>query len=145
AVNDKSVVIPAPPLLRMCPENNGAARRSCRESFGIKTTDLLLAYFGYIYPGKGVETLFKAFRILSEQRSNVQLIMIGGDIDLRDHFSYIREVHMMPKQMGIDDKIKWTGAYAWDSDEGSGYLRTADICVLPFDSGVSLHNSSFAA
>ena len=145
AVNDKSVLIPAPPLLRMCPENNGAARRRCRESFGIKTTDLLLAYFGYIYPGKGVETLFKAFRVLSAQRSNVRLMMVGGDIDLRNHVSYIREVHMMPKEMGIDDKIKWTGGYAWDSDDASGYLRTADICVLPFDGGVSLHNSSFAA
>jgi polysaccharide biosynthesis protein PslF len=145
SVNDKSVLIPAPPLLRMCPENNGEARRRCRESFGIKTTDLLLAYFGYIYPGKGVETLFKAFRILSGQQSNVRLIMVGGDIDLRNHFSYIREIHTMPKQMGIDDKIKWTGGYAWDSDEASVCLRTADICVLPFDSGVSLHNSSFAA
>jgi polysaccharide biosynthesis protein PslF len=145
AVNDKSVLIPAPPLLRMCPENNGAARQSRRESFGIKTTDPLLAYFGYIYPGKGVETLFKAFRVLSAQRNNVRLMMVGGDIDLRNHFPYLREVHMMPKQMGIDDKIKWTGEYAWDSDQASGYLRTADICVLPFDSGVSLHNSSFAA
>jgi glycosyltransferase involved in cell wall biosynthesis len=144
-VNDKSVVIPSPPLLRMCPENNGAARQCLRESLGIKPADLLLAYFGYVYPGKGVETLFKAFKVLSTQRSNVRLMMVGGDIELRNHSSYIREIHEMPKEMGIDDKVKWTGGYAWDSDEGSGYLRAADVCVLPFDSGVSLHHSSFAA
>jgi glycosyltransferase involved in cell wall biosynthesis len=144
-VNDKSVLIPAPPLLRMCPENNGAARQRWRELLGITPADLLLAYFGYVYPGKGVETLFKAFKIVSAQRNNVRLIMVGGDIDLRNTSAYIREIHLMPKQMGIDDKIKWTGGYAWDSDQASGYLRTADICVLPFDSGVSLHNSSFAA
>jgi len=144
-VSDKSVLIPAPPLLRMCPENNGAARQRCREFLGIKPADLLLVYFGYVYPGKGVETLIKAFKILSVQRCNVWLIMVGGDIDLTNTSAYIREIHMMPKKMGIGDKIKWIGGYAWDSDEASGYLRTADLCVLPFDSGVSLHNSSFAA
>jgi len=144
-LNDKSVVIPSPPLLRMCPENNGVTRKRFRELLDIKPADLLLAYFGYIYPGKGVETLFKAFRVLSAQRGNVRLIMVGGDINLRNISVYLREIHMMPKEMGIDDKIKWTGGYAWDSDEASCYLRTADICVLPFDSGVSLHNSSFAA
>ena len=51
----------------------------------------------------------------------------------------------MPEELGIDDKVKWTGGYAWNSDEASGYLRAADVCVLPFDTGVSLHNSSFAA
>ena len=135
AINDKSVLIPAPPLLRMCPENNGTTRQRCRELLGVKPADLLLAYFGYVYPGKGVETLFKAFKILSMHRGNVRLIMVGGDIDLRNTSAYLREIHMMPKEMGIDDKIKWTGGYAWDSDDASGYLRTADICVLPFDSG----------
>jgi polysaccharide biosynthesis protein PslF len=144
-VDDKSVVIPTPPLLRMCPENNGVTRKRFRELLDIKPADFLLAYFGYIYPGKGVETLFKAFRVLSAQRGNVRLIMVGGDINLRNISVYLREIHMMPKEMGIDDKIKWTGGYAWDSDEASCYLRAADICVLPFDSGVSLHNSSFAA
>lgn len=143
--NDKSVLIPAPPLLRMRPENNGAARQRWRELLGVKPADLLLAYFGYVYPGKGVETLFKAFKMVSAQRNNVRLIMVGGDIDLRNNSAYIREIHLMPKEMGIDDKIQWTGGYAWDSDQASGYLRTADVCVLPFDSGVSLHNSSFAA
>jgi glycosyltransferase involved in cell wall biosynthesis len=144
-VDDKSVVIPTPPLLRMSPEDNGAARQRWREYFGIKPADLMFAYFGYIYPGKGVETLFKAFKIASSQRSNIRLIMVGGDIQLRNHSSYIREIHRMPEEMGIDDKVKWTGGYAWNSDEASGYLRAADVCVLPFDTGVSLHNSSFAA
>ena len=144
-VNDKSVLIPSPPLLRMRPENNGATRQRFRELQGVEPTDTLLVYFGYIYPGKGVETLFKAFKMLSLQRANVRLMMVGGDIELKNHASYIQDIHRMPKEMSIDDKVKWTGGYAWDSDEGSGYLRAADICVLPLDGGISLHHSSFAA
>lgn len=144
-VNDKSVLIPSPPLMRMIPESNGAARQRGREFLGINSADSVLAYFGYVYPGKGVETLFKAFKILNAQRADVRLMMVGGDIELKNHSNYIQEIHRLPKEMGIDDKVKWTGGYAWDSDAGSGYLRAADICVLPFDGGVSLHNSSFAA
>jgi glycosyltransferase involved in cell wall biosynthesis len=145
AVVDKSVLIPPPPLLRVSPENNGVTRQSFRERLGINRDDWVIVYFGYIYPGKGVETLFKAFKILSAQRADVRLMMVGGDIELKNHSSYIREIHRMPKAMGIHDKVTWTGGYAWDSDEGSGYLRAADICVLPVDSGISLHHSSFAA
>ena len=146
-VNDKSVLIPPPPIMRISPENNGTPRQRRREALGVKPEDFLLAYFGYIYPGKGVETLFKAFRIVSNQRSNVRLMMVGGIIEseFEIRHSSPQEMYELPRQLGIDDKVTWTGEYAWDSDEASGYLRAADICVLPFDSGVFLNNSSFAA
>jgi glycosyltransferase involved in cell wall biosynthesis len=51
----------------------------------------------------------------------------------------------LSKQLGLDDKIIWTGEYSWDSDVASLYLRAADIGILPFDRGVRLNNSSFAA
>jgi len=61
------------------------------------------------------------------------------------HSRYAEEIHELSEQMGLDGKVKWTGEYAWDSHEASVYLRSADICVLPFDTGVQLNNSSFAA
>ena len=144
-VNSKSVLIPAPPIMRMCPENDGEGRRLRREALGLRPNDFLVVYFGYIYPGKGVETLLKAFRIVSAQRGNVRLLMVGGSMEFPNSPSYSQEIRGMPKQLGIDDRVAWTGEYAWDSDEASGYLRAADVCVLPFDMGVSVHNSSFAA
>lgn len=145
SVSSKSVVIPAPPIMRMCPEYDGEGRRLRRQALGVKPDDFLIAYFGYIYPGKGVETLLKAFLTVTARRSNVRLIMVGGNIELRDQRAYMQEIREIPKRMGIDDKVTWTGGYAWDSDEPSGYLRAADLSVLSFDDGVSLHHSSFAA
>jgi glycosyltransferase involved in cell wall biosynthesis len=146
-VAGKSIVIPPPPLLYICPEDGGAPRQRGRERIGVKAGDFVIAYFGFIYPNKGVETLLQAFRLLSDQRSNARLILVGGIIALEfpNRPSYAQEIRELPKRLAIDDKVTWTGEYAWDSDEASVYLRAADLCVLPFDTGVQLNNSSVAA
>jgi glycosyltransferase involved in cell wall biosynthesis len=145
AANSKSVLIPPAPIMRMYPENNGTARQRGREILGVKTEDFLIAYFGYIYPGKGVETLLRAFHLVSRRSVNVWLIMVGGIVEFPDRPSYAQEMHELPKRLGIDDRVIWTGEYEYESDEASLYLRAADACVLPFDSGVYLNNASFAA
>lgn len=136
AVDGKSVLIPPPPILRMS-RGDGTARQRGRDRLAVKPGQFLLAYFGYIYPGKGVDTLLRAFRLVRERRSDVRLAIIGGFHD--------QPTHDLAVQLGIDDKVVWTGEYDWDSDEASVYLRAADACVFPFDVGVRLNNSSFAA
>jgi polysaccharide biosynthesis protein PslF len=144
-MKNKSMLIPPPPLLRICSDDDGMIRKHKREALGVKSDDFLLVYFGYIYPTKGLETLLKAFLMVSNQRSNVRLVILGGSMAFPERPSYGQEIREMAKQMGIDDKMIWTGGYEWDSNEPSVYLRAADVCVLPFDRGVSVHNTSFAA
>jgi len=143
-VSKKIAVIPPPPLIRVKPANNGASRQHTREALGVKPDEIIVAYFGYVYSGKGVDTLFRAFQILTNQRRNLRLLMIGA-MQPSNNVPYLRELYKLAQQLGIDSKIIWTGEYAWDSDDGSGYLQAADACVLPFDKGVSLNRSSFAA
>jgi len=111
----------------------------------VQPDDVLIAYFGYIYANKGVETLLRAFQIVSNQRSNVRLMMIGGNTGPANNFSYAREIYDLGKTLGIADKIIWTGEYASDSDEASVYLHSADACVFPFNEGVTLNRSSLGA
>jgi glycosyltransferase involved in cell wall biosynthesis len=139
----KTVLIPPPPLLRLCPDSNGLVRQRKRESFGVGADDFLLIYFGYVYRAKGLDTLLEAFLRVSKRRSNVRLVIAGGS--LPGTLSYAHEIRAMAKQRGLDDKVIWTGGYDWDSEEPSHCLSAADICVLPFERGVSIHNSSFAA
>jgi polysaccharide biosynthesis protein PslF len=141
----KSVVIPPPPIMRLCPENDGVSRQRGRRTLGVQPDDFLIAYFGYIYVNKGVETLLRAFHIVSKQRNHVRLIMIGGSIGLSNNPSYAQEIYKLAKTLGIDDKVIWTGEYAWDSDEASVYLHSADACVLPFNDGVTLNRSTLGA
>lgn len=153
-LSQKSVVIPPPPLMRICPENNGAPRKRGRQMLGVKPNDFLIAYFGYVDPTKGVETLLRAVQMLSSERSNVHLVMVGGGRGSPNAYQgkrlevigdYERQMCELAEHLGIAGKVTWAGGYAWDSDEASVYLRASDACVLPFDRGIALNRSSFAA
>jgi glycosyltransferase involved in cell wall biosynthesis len=142
-LDGQTMLIPPPPLLRLCPDGTGIVRRRKRESLGVAPEDVLLIFFGYVYRGKGLETLFRSLRAVSQQRKNVHLLIAGGSIP--GTLSYAEELRGLASQLGVADRVTWTGGYEWDSEEPSHYLQAADICVLPFDRGVSIHNSSFAA
>jgi glycosyltransferase involved in cell wall biosynthesis len=144
-LNGKGIVIPPPPLLRMAPENNGATRQGSRQALGVKPDDFLIAYYGYLYKEKGIETLIKAFSIIRSERRNTRLVMIGGNVGETDGGSYVDAINSLAKDLGIANEITWTGKYDTNSDEASRYLRAADACVFPFNYGVTLNRSSVAA
>ena len=144
-LNGKGMVIPPPPLLRMSPENNGAARQHGRQALGVKPDEFLIAYYGYLYREKGIETLIKAFHMTKGERHNTRLVMIGGNGGESQGSSYVATIKNLANGLGIADEIIWTGKYAETSDEASRYLRAADACVFPFSYGVTLNRSSVAA
>jgi glycosyltransferase involved in cell wall biosynthesis len=145
-VNQKSVLIPPPPIMRMS-SDNGLSRQRGREKLGVKPDEHLLVYYGYVYPGKGIDTLLRAFQLLSERRNGLRLVMAGGILESGspERAAYAQEIRELPKRLGIEDKVFWTGELAPDTEDASVYLHAADVCVLPFDAGVFLNNSSFAA
>jgi polysaccharide biosynthesis protein PslF len=145
-VTGKTVLIPPPPIMKISSEQDGATRRETRKGFGLSEYDFLFAYFGYVYPGKGVETLLDAFQLVLRQHRNARLLILGGFLakTFADQPNYAQQLVKMPKQLGIEDAVIWFGEYAADSDEASRCLRAADACVLPMDSGIQLNNSSFA-
>ena len=144
-IKSKTLVIPPPPIMRVTDDTDEASRQHTREMLGVKPEDFVLAYYGYIYPDKGIETLLKAFRIINDQRSNTRLVMIGASLGSSHDSSYLTGIHQLANDLGIRGSIAWTGEYESDSDKGSLYLRAADSCVLPFDNGVTLNRSSIAA
>jgi glycosyltransferase involved in cell wall biosynthesis len=131
--------------MEIAPGNNGLTRERGRKLLGVKPEEFLLLYFGYIYQGKGIETLLQAFQTVTHLGRPVRLGLVGGEVALPARPHYGQEMRALSKHLGIDDKVIWTGGYAWDSDEASVYLRAADACILPFDKGIQLNNSSFAA
>jgi glycosyltransferase involved in cell wall biosynthesis len=145
-VSAKSVLIPPPPNMVVKSENDGSVRKRGRERLGVKDDEFLITYLGYIYPTKGLETLLKAFQIVNNERKKARLVLVGGSTEeYSSHGTYENEMHELSTQLGLESKVTWTGEYSWDDGEASVYLRAADICILPFDSGVYLNNSSFSA
>ena len=144
-VSKKTVLIPPPIIMPLAPVDS-ETRRIQREQLGVTTGETLLAYFGYVYRGKGIETLFKAFHLLCEQRKDVKMALIGGGAIVASDSTdpYVLELRDLMRALNIEDKVRFTGGFSWDSDQGSRYLRAADVAVLPFDQGVYLNNSSLA-
>lgn len=148
-LDPKCVLIPPPPLMRMSENSNGAARRRGRDLLKIASDEFLVAYFGYLYPGKGIETLLKAVQLAAEHKKNLRLIIIGGDNEVvlkrSNHSHYADALHSAARAANIEGRTIWTGYTPPESDIASVYLRAADACVLPFDDGVFLNRSSFAS
>jgi glycosyltransferase involved in cell wall biosynthesis len=144
-VCEKSILIPPPPLLPMSAPGLESRRRG-RQALGLAEEDFVFAYFGRLRNGKGLETLIEALGHLLARQANVKLAIIGGaDIDWSGDGWTPAHLHDLARALGIADRIVWSGEYSRDSDIGSAYLRAADVAVLPFDYGVDLNNSSFAA
>jgi len=149
SVEKKTVLIPPPALLQVCKEENGAARQRGRDRLRVGINEFLVAYFGYLFPGKGIETLLEAIRIVNQAHRDIYLVLVGGsnEVMLRSHKrpNYARELERLSEQLHIADKVRFTGYYPSESDHGSLCLRAADACVLPFDEGVRVNRSSVAA
>lgn len=143
---EKVVVIPPSPNVLVCPEADGAARLRGRARLGVGAEEFVIAFFGYVYPKKGIETLLEAFQIVRRDRSKARLVFIGGtnDIDAEVSQRYWDEMQRLCRELGVADKTTWTGAFKSEGEEGSLYLRAADVCVLPLLKGVQLNNSSFS-
>jgi glycosyltransferase involved in cell wall biosynthesis len=145
SVTSRIMVIPPPPIMVLTQEDGGAARSRGRKLLGLKANEFVILYFGYFSPGKGIETLLKAFQLVSQGISDLKLLMVGGDPDNSKGSSYSQKMRDLGCELGLNDKIIWAGGYSSDSDEASVSFRASDACVLPFDDGVALNRSSVAA
>lgn len=144
-LNEKLVLIPPPPLMPIVEVSKSAARKK----LSLDMQDLVVVYLGYLYPSKGIETLLESFKLALDKNGNLRLVIVGGspDMVLRNagRTNYAEEMHTLAHDLGVADKIIWTGDFTFDSEMPSLYLRAADLAVMPWDSGVHLNNSSFGA
>jgi glycosyltransferase involved in cell wall biosynthesis len=145
-VGRKCALIPPPANMCMSPDTAESRERG-RTALGIPSDEFLFAYIGFVYPGKGIDTLLHAFRTLSTRRDRVRLAIIGGSLarEFPDQPNYLDDVRRLAVDLGVAGQVVWTGEYGWDDDVASTYLRAADVCVLPFETGVKLNNSSFSS
>ena len=144
-------VTPPPPLLTFSPHPPATSRRHGRRQLGFDEQTLLLGHFGYIYPRRGLETLIEAFGRLkmAADTPSFKLVIIGGSaaglLQATGRPDYLGELGELARQRGLAGDITWAGYIDGDCDALSNALHALDGCVLPFENGVHLNNSSFAA
>jgi len=145
----KCSVMPPPPIMRVASGVDAVTRRRLEEKYGLAEHELTLAFYGYIYPGKGVETLFASLKQLLNSGRKVNLLLIGdvpeqSALDRAGRSKYLADIRSVAKQLGVDSAVRWVGYSDSQSELPSQLLQLSDMCVMPFDSGVMLNNSSFS-
>ncbi len=109
--------------------------------WNIDPNSTLLSFFGFILEGKGIEVLFLALKQLLKQNLKVKLVMIGGINDIVGKEKYCQSMQELANNLEIGNSVVWTG-FCSDED-ASRLLRISDICVLPYDEGLSMRRGTF--
>lgn len=133
---NKIKVIPAPPIMRVASScSEIPIRTRGRNILGVDNKQIVISNFGHLYRMKGLETFLESLKHVSR---DVRVLIIGGAGDV----SYLEKLKEICRTTGVDGQVLWLG-YCID-ELASIYLSASDICVLPFNDGVRLNNSSFA-
>jgi glycosyltransferase involved in cell wall biosynthesis len=108
---------------------------SPREGFALDDHDgaLTIGYFGYWYPGKGVETLLDALAILRSRRVPVRAHLWGTaspTAGLSRGEAYTRHIRNMAEELVLGDHVEFEGFLA--SSEVTANLQQCDAIVLPY-------------
>jgi polysaccharide biosynthesis protein PslF len=151
AIADRGWLLPPPPLVPTDRVREGATRSTSRARLGLADSTFVLAFFGYVYPGKGVETLLQALSRLHKSGRDVALLMVGGGRgetttspgDDR-HAEFGERLRQQSRDLGLDGRVHWLAGYASGADGPAEDLLAADAAALPFDDGVELRRSSVA-
>lgn len=113
-----------------------------------KTSDLInIAYFGSVYPGKGIERLLKIWKTIKENdKEGIFCFTIIGEINPNNenHFSeYHKKIYVMLEQYGLKNSIRITGYI--EDDQVSKEMFQTDIAMLLYEDGLTLRRGSFIA
>jgi glycosyltransferase involved in cell wall biosynthesis len=122
----------------------GLSSSDARQTLGVERDRLIIVFFGFIHPVKGIETLLEAAAIVRQALPHLRVWLIGGVHSLalrgREADSYETAVRRDIDRLGLTETVVLTG-YLSDQ-EVAVRLRAADIAVLPFNRGVTLKSGT---
>lgn len=126
--------------------NRQVARQTLQQTYGWNDT-AIIAFFSFLHPVKGIETLLSAFQQVVKTQPDARLLLIGGVESLalpaEQAKRYWQKLQTQIQQLNLTNLVQMTGYLA--ADQVSLYLTAADLGVLPFHTGVTLKSGSLLA
>lgn len=133
--------------IRVLASDVAAARARLRERLAWAPDAPVIAYFGFLHPVKGLETLLGAFAQVLRREPGARLLLIGGAESLAlegDRArSYAAGLRALAQELGVASAVRFTG-YLPEALV-SEHLAGADVGVLAFNQGVTLKSGSLMA
>lgn len=146
-LGDRLYRIPIAANIEVAPIQQEAAQQALRQTCNWPTDTDVIAFFGFLHPVKGLETLLSAFKQLTATKPRARLLVIGGieSLALRGEQAtqYYHKLHTLISELGLGHRVHLTGYLP--ADDASRYLAGTDVGVLPFNPGVTLKSGSLLA
>lgn len=145
--------IPSPAPLQKIPIGSNiqvhastpAVRAAGRAARGYSEQSLVIGYFGFLNRSKGGLTLVRTLAELVQQGHDARLLMIGEKVGASDptNDAYLQEVEALVQQLGLMDRVQWTGHLA--DAAVSDVLHLVDVLLMPYVDGASLRRGTLMA
>jgi glycosyltransferase involved in cell wall biosynthesis len=124
--------------------DRGAARGEVRAELGLAPDAVLLAFFGFVHPVKGVRYLAEAVAALRAEGRDVHALVVGGFESLAlpadEAVAFESELRGQIAAAGAREHLHVTGFL--EPEQVSRLLAAADVGVLPFTHGVTAKSGS---
>ncbi|MBW4582116.1 MAG: glycosyltransferase [Tildeniella nuda ZEHNDER 1965/U140] len=144
AFDDRIHRLAIAPNIEVTPIDQTTARQTLRQTCNWSNETEIIAFFGFLHPVKGLETLLVAFKQIIATKPHVRLLLIGGVESLalvgEQAATYWHKLHTLVTTLGLDGNVHFTGYIS--AEAASRYLAGADLGVLPFHHGVTLKSGS---
>lgn len=143
-LNQRVFRIPIAANVEVAPIEREKARQVLRQTCNWSDDAQVIAFFGFLHPVKGLETLLSAFKQVVSVQSQARLLLVGGveSLALRGEHAtnYWNKLHALVTELGLEQIVHLTGYLS--ADVASRYLAGADVGVLPFNHGITLKSGS---
>jgi glycosyltransferase involved in cell wall biosynthesis len=123
------------------PGPRDVVRARVRAGLGLLPDAPLIAHFGFVYPGKGIETLLGAARRLRERGVPFTLVMVGGGWPGAD--AYPAALQASAQANGLGEAVRWQGHV--DAAAVDALLTAADAGAFPYDDGIAARRGTLIA
>ncbi len=100
--------------------------------------ELVVGYWGFLRPDKGVESLLEAFAQVL--RTRPAALVLAGDPGPENE--YAASLRTLAEKLGISGATRYTGPLP--ADRLSAELLSFDACVLPFREGLTQNRGTYA-
>lgn len=108
------------------------ARAASRAALGLPADVPLLVFFGFVWPGKGLELLIDAFAEIARRVPDALLLVAGWTRKRSlEGAAYMRWLRARAAWRGIRGRVRFTGGYVPD-DQVDAVFGAADVVALPY-------------
>lgn len=130
--------------IEVAPIQRQLAGQLLRKNCNWSEDTVVVTFFGFLHPVKGLETLLPAFKQVLLTHPQTRLLLVGGVESLalqgEDAQRYWHKLHTLVAELGLNQLVHFTGYV--QAETASHYLAGADIGVLPFNHGLTLKSGS---